>query len=121
MVESLTDNLPKGDIRRQLPKFQPEVIGKNLEMAEELEKQARNKGCSPALLALAWIKQQSGKPALPEIIPIPGATAKRVVENVQVVTLGQSDLKEIDRILKRAAILGDGYDGSTANLSNGRR
>ncbi|MCJ1270888.1 Pyridoxine 4-dehydrogenase [Lobaria immixta] len=64
------DNLPKGDLPRQRPKVQPEVIGKNLEMAEELEKQARNKGCSPDQLALAWVNQQSGTPGLPEIIPI---------------------------------------------------
>ena len=44
------------------------------------------------------------------IIPISGATtAKRVVENVRVVTLGQSDLKEIDRIPKSTVILGSRY------------
>ena len=118
-IKSL-DDMPKDDMRRHFPRFQPEVFGKNLEMAEELEKLAKKKGCSPAQLALAWVKQQSGKPGLPEIIPIPGATtAKRVVENVQVVTLGQSDLEEIDRILKSAVILGGRYGGYVAELCNG--
>ena len=118
-VKSL-DDIPQDDMRRHFPRFQPDVFGKNLEMVEELEKLAKKKGCSPAQLALAWIKQLSGKPGLPEIIPIPGATtAKRVVENLQTVTLEQPDLEEIDRILKSTVVLGDRYPARIAEMSNG--
>ena len=89
-------------------------------MVEELEKLAKKNGCSPAQLALAWIKQLSGKPGMPEIIPIPGATTvKRVEENVQVITLKQPELEEIDNILKSMVVFGDRYGGPVAELSNG--
>lgn len=118
-VKSL-DDIPQDDMRRRFPRFQPDVFGKNLEMVEELEKLAKKKGCSPAQLALAWVKQLSGKPGLPEIIPIPGATtAKRVAENLQTVTLEQPDLEEIDRILKSTVVLGDRYPSHIAEMSNG--
>lgn len=118
-IKSL-DDLPKDDYRRHIPRFQPDVFGKNLEMVEELEKLARMKGCSPAKLALSWVKQLSGKPGLPEIIPIPGATTvERVVENVQVVTLEQQDIDEIDKILKSTVIIGDRYPAYVAEMSNG--
>ncbi|MCJ1430069.1 Pyridoxine 4-dehydrogenase [Sticta canariensis] len=118
-VKSL-DDIPADDFRRHFPRFQPEVFEKNLQMVEELEKLAKKNGCSPAQLALAWIKQLSGKPGMPEIIPIPGATTvKRVEENVQVITLKQPELEEIDKILKSMVVFGDRYGGPVAELSNG--
>lgn len=118
-VKSL-DDLPADDFRRHFPRFQPEVFEKNLEMVEELEKLAKKNGCSPAQLALAWIKQLSGKPGMPEIIPIPGATTvKRVEENLKAVTLEQPELEEIDKILKSMVVFGDRYGGPVAELSNG--
>lgn len=118
-VKSL-DDIPADDFRRHFPRFQPEVFEKNLEMVEELEKLAKKNGCSPAQLALAWIKQLSGKPGMPEIIPIPGATTvKRVEENVQMITLKQPELEEIDKILKSMLVFGDRYGGPVAELSNG--
>lgn len=65
-----------------------------------LQKVAEKKGCSPAQLALAWVKQLSGKPGLPQIIFIPGATTeKRIVENMQEVALTEEEFEEIDRII----------------------
>ena len=42
------DDLSKNDIRGIFPRFQPDVFGKNLEMAEKLQNLAKKKGCSPA-------------------------------------------------------------------------
>lgn len=114
------EDIPQDDFRRLLPRFQPDVFGKNIEMVKHLEKLAERKECSPAQLALAWVKELSGRPGLPQIIPIPGATTEeRVVENTQDVQLEEEDLREIERILKSCEITGDRYGGVMASLMNG--
>jgi pyridoxine 4-dehydrogenase len=114
------DDIPEGDFRRWLPRFQPEAFGKNMEMVNKLQKLAENKACSPAQLALTWVKHLSGKPGLPDIIPIPGATTdKRVIENTQEIKLTEQDLEEIDQILTTSEIVGGRYGGHQATLING--
>ena len=105
------DDLPEGDFRRISPRFQPAVFGKNLELVDELKKLAQRKKCTPAQLALAWVKEYSGKPGMPTIIPIPGATTEaRVRENVaETAGLGEEDMAEIGKILEEATVLGDRY------------
>lgn len=76
------------------------MFGKNLELVANFQKVAEKNGCSPAQLALAWFKQSSGKPGLPQIFSIPGATTeKRIVGNMQEVELTEEELEEIDRII----------------------
>lgn len=114
------EDIPEGDFRKALPRFQPEVFGKNIEMVVKLQKLAEKQGCSPAQLALAWVKHLSGKNGLPQIIPIPGATTdKRVIENVQDIQLAESHLQEIDEILKTSEVIGGRYGGHQAALVNG--
>lgn len=118
-IKSLND-IPDGDFRRTMPRFQPDAFGKNLEMVEELQKLAKKKGCSPAQLALSWVKQLSGKPGLPHIIPIPGATTdKRIIENMQHFQLTQVELEEIDKILKSSQVIGERYGGRWTAYMNG--
>lgn len=117
-IKSIED-LPQGDFRRTLPRFQPEVFGINIEMVVKLQKLAEKEACSPAQLALAWVKHLSGKAGLPQIIPIPGATTdKRVTENVQDVQLAESSLEAIDEILKSSEIIGGRYGGVQATMTN---
>ena len=114
------DDIPDDDFRKGLPRFQPEVFGKNIEMVVKLQKLAEKQGCSPAQLALAWVKHLSGKNGLPQIIPIPGATTdKRVIENVQDVQLDESHLEEIDEILKTSEVIGGRYSAHLEALNNG--
>lgn len=114
------EDLPEGDLRRGMPRFQPGVFGRNIEMVKKLQKLAENKACSPAQLALTWVTHLSGKSGLPPIIPIPGATTdKRVIENVQDVQLTESNLEEIGEILKSSEVIGGRYSGHQAALING--
>ena len=114
------EDIPEGDHRRYMPRFQPGVFYQNLELVTELKKLATKKGCTAAQLGLAWVKQCSGKNGLPVIIPIPGATTvERVAENMIDVTLTDEDLDEIDAILKKAPVIGDRYGGSLAAMMNG--
>jgi pyridoxine 4-dehydrogenase len=104
------DDLPEGDLRRYYPRFQPENFAINLELVKQLEDQARVKGCTPAQLALAWIRSLSKKPNMPTFIPIPGATtAARVRENSVEVELTDDDLKAIDAILAKFEVVGERY------------
>ena len=103
-------DLESTDLRHHLPRFQAGNMEKNAEMSLELQKLAKKKGCSPAQIALAWVRSFSGKPGMPTIIPIPGSTTEeRAVENSEEVVLNDDDLKEIEDIAKKSAIVGERY------------
>ena len=106
------EDIPEGDFRRNLPRFSQENFNHNLELVSELHKIAKQKGCTPAQLAISWTVQLSKKDGNPEIIPIPGATKEeRVVENAKVIEFSNDDLGEIDAILKKFEVKGDRYPG----------
>ncbi len=106
------EDIPEGDFRRTMPRFSPENFDHNLELVSELHKIAKQKGCTPAQLAISWVLHLSKKDGNPEIIPIPGATKEeRVLENGKVIPLRNDDIREIDSILKRFEVKGDRYGG----------
>ena len=57
------------DIRRAMPRFSPENYAANLKLLPPYKALAREAGCTPAQLALAWLLHKA-----PHIIPIPGTT-----------------------------------------------
>ncbi len=108
-IKSL-DDLPENDVRRHYPRFQPENFAINLELVKQLENVAKEKGCTPAQLAIAWVRSLSKKPGMPVFIPIPGATSEvRVRENCVEVELTAEDLAAIDNILARFTVVGERY------------
>jgi len=114
------EDIPEGDIRRHMPRFQPDAFAQNLKLVEELQQLAHKKGCTPAQLALGWVRQLSGKPGLPVIIPIPGATTvERIKENMEKVDLTDSEVAEIDAILKKIDVVGGRYGGPAAAYVEG--
>ena len=58
------------DIRRSMPRFEPANYAANLSLLPAYVAMAREAGCSPAQLALAWLLHQA-----PHIVPIPGTTS----------------------------------------------
>ncbi|KAG0649963.1 Pyridoxal reductase [Hyphodiscus hymeniophilus] len=114
------EDIPEGDFRRHMPRFQPGTFDKNLELVKELEKIAKQKGCTPAQLAIGWVKHFSEKDGNPTIIPIPGATTEaRISENSKDVSLTTQEEAEINEILKSFPIEGGRYGGPGAQLMNG--
>lgn len=114
------EDLPENDMRRHMPRFQPEVFEKNIKLVEELEQLAKKKGCTPGQVGLAWVKAQSNKPGMPTMIPIPGASSpERVKENVVDVDLSDNDLKEIDSLLASVQIEGGRYPEAASGLNFG--
>jgi len=86
-------DLPEGDRRLAHPRFQGENLDKNVALAARLEAIAKEKNCTPAQLALAWVLAQ-GK----DVVAIAGTKRKqRFEENLGAlnVRLSESDLKKI--------------------------
>jgi aryl-alcohol dehydrogenase-like predicted oxidoreductase len=91
-VENLGD-IPSDDRRRDHPRFLEANFAKNLDLVRRIEPIAREKSCTPAQLALAWLLAQG-----PDIVPIPGTKRKeRLEENVKAATV-RLDAREAQRI-----------------------
>lgn len=109
-VGSLAD-IPEGDIRRRMSRFQEANFQHNLKLINEITSLASRKGVPPAQIALAWVRSHSDKPGMPTIIPIPGGTTvDKVVQNMGAVDLlSDEELAEIDAILKEHTVAGPRY------------
>lgn len=104
------DDIPDGDFKKSIPRFSEENFPKNLELVEKLKSFATRKGCTPAQLALAWVRGFNGKKGFPQVLPIPGATrSDRVEENTKVFTLSEEENRELDTIVKSITITGTRY------------
>ncbi|MCJ1394706.1 Pyridoxine 4-dehydrogenase [Xylographa bjoerkii] len=114
------DDIPQDDMRRRFPRFSEENFPKNVDLVHKVEALAKQKECKPSQLALAWVRQLSERPGMPTIIPIPGATTEaRVTENMGMVRLSNSDMKEIDKILESAIVEGHRYPSMAQGLLEG--
>ncbi|KAI0204763.1 aldo/keto reductase [Astrocystis sublimbata] len=93
------------------PRFQPGGnFENNIRLVHQVEELAKHKSCTPAQLALSWVRALNGRPEMPAIIPIPGATTvERVRENAKVVELTDNDMASIDKILSEFKPVGRRY------------
>src|SRR6266446_3457599 len=66
------DDFAADDYRRSNPRFQGENFARNLALVDKVQSLAREKGCTPAQLALAWVLAQGE-----HIVPIPGTRRVR--------------------------------------------
>jgi pyridoxine 4-dehydrogenase len=104
------EDIPKDDMRRLFPRFQPENFEINMKLVRELEKIAVKRNCTPAQLAIGWVRTLSKRPGMPEIIPIPGSTTvERVEENGLEIMLSEEEMQEIDNIIASFEVVGDRY------------
>ncbi|MBV8603860.1 MAG: aldo/keto reductase [Pelomonas sp.] len=62
-------SLHQNDIRRCMPRFQPDTYAENLKLYKGFEEIAHAQRCTPAALALAWLLH-----AHDGLVPIPGTT-----------------------------------------------
>ncbi len=97
----------KGDRRGEHPRFLAENFAHNRALAARLEAIAREKGCTPAQLALAWLLAQGE-----DVVPIPGTKRKdRLDENLGAleVTLAPADVARIAEAVPAGAAAGARY------------
>jgi len=94
LTGAMGKDVPAGDFRASIPRFQPEAMEKNQAFVDLLKRVAGEKGATPAQIALAWLLAQR-----PYIVPIPGTTKlHRLEENIGAasVKLTDVDLREIE-------------------------
>ncbi len=104
------DDIPADSMLRHFPRFQPENFDINIKLVEQVEELAKNKGCSPAQLAIGWIRSLSKRPGMPVIVPIPGATSAELIkENSSIIDLNEEELKEIEVTLAKFEVKGSRY------------
>jgi len=99
-IKSPADLAPD-DWRHRNPRFQGENFQKNLDLATRVQALAREKGCTAAQLALAWLLSRGT-----DIVPIPGSTrADRVAENAGAldVPLTAADIASLDALAPTVA------------------
>jgi aryl-alcohol dehydrogenase-like predicted oxidoreductase len=102
--------LAESDFRKNLPRWQGEAFTHNLSLLDTLTALAKERGCTSAQLALAWLLHQDVN-----IVPIPGTTKiHRLEENLAAVQicLSPTDLAAIERAIPETAVHGERYDES---------
>ncbi len=95
------------DFRSQLPRFTPEALKANQAVVDLLGRIAKQKGATPAQIALAWLLAQK-----PWIAPIPGTTKLgRLDENIgaTAIRLTSDDLDEIESASSKIKVEGARY------------
>ena len=105
-IQSLHDLAPN-DWRRQNPRFEEQNLRRNLELAQRVETLAKEKKCTPAQLALAWLLAQGE-----DIVPIPGTKRQKYLEeNIAAIylRLTEDDLARIEKVAPRGAAAGQRY------------
>jgi len=99
----------EGDWRRTLgPRFNDENLTHNLRLVDAIEAMAKQKHCTAAQLALAWVLAQ-GK----DVVPIPGTKRVSYLEiNAAAadIHLTEDDLRQLAAVVPIEAVAGDRYN-----------
>ncbi|HEY2358058.1 MAG TPA: aldo/keto reductase [Phenylobacterium sp.] len=96
-----------GDMRSTMPRFQGEALAANLRLLDQFEALARDAGCTPAQLCLAWLMKKD-----PTIVSIPGTTRpKHMRENAGAAAVSLSDetLHAVDDLVNDRTVTGSRY------------
>jgi len=89
------------------PRFQGEMFAHNLKLVEHVEELAREKGCTPAQLALAWVLHQ-GK----DMVPLFGTSRRENLDanlGALEVELSAEELQRLDEVVPKGAAAGTRY------------
>jgi aryl-alcohol dehydrogenase-like predicted oxidoreductase len=101
------DDLEDGDWRRFSPRFLGANFQKNLDLVAKVEEIAKEKGWTPAQLALAWVVAQDDN-----IVPIPGTKRRKYLEeNLAALDmeLTGDDRHRLEEVAPRGAVAGTRY------------
>jgi aryl-alcohol dehydrogenase-like predicted oxidoreductase len=105
-IQKLED-LDPTDWRRTNPRFGEKALQENLKLAAAVKELAKEKGATPAQLALAWVLAQGE-----DVVPIPGTKRVRYLEDnmgALQVNLTESDRKKIAERVAQFQIVGERY------------
>lgn len=99
--------LAADDYRNHFSRFQGENLIRNLEKVEVLKNLARRKGCTPAQLAIAWVKGQGNY-----IMPLVSMSRRtRLPENIAAmdIVLSPEEIKVLNATFATGAVHGGTY------------
>ncbi len=102
-----TEDLSEDDWRRHHPRFEGNNLKRNLHLAETVEQMAKEKGCTPSQLAIAWLLARGE-----DIVPIPGTKrAEYLQENMGAIELHLSsdELRRLEEAFPLGAAAGERY------------
>lgn len=96
------------DIRRSMPRFAADNYARNAQLLPAYQQLAREAGCTPAQLAIAWLLHQG-----PDILPIPGTTRiDHLTDDLGAADVKLSDdlLARLDALINPRTVHGDRYN-----------
>ncbi|PIT73475.1 aldo/keto reductase [Limnohabitans sp. G3-2] len=96
------------DIRRSMPRFNPENYAANLKLLPAYHALAQEAGCSPSQLALAWLLHKGD-----DIIPIPGTTSVAHLRDDLAsvdVKLDVAVMARLEALINQNTVAGDRYN-----------
>jgi len=97
----------EGDFRQNHPRFAGENFEANRRLAETIAAFARDKGCTPAQVALAWVLAQGE-----DIVPIPGTKRLAYLEqNIAALEIDLSgrECRQLESAFPPGVALGERY------------
>jgi aryl-alcohol dehydrogenase-like predicted oxidoreductase len=100
-------DMPEGDRRHDHPRFHDENLRRNLALLTPLDELAKEKGCTQAQIALAWVLSRGE-----DVIPIPGSRRRtHLEENAKAaeVTLSKADCARLESVFTIGATAGLRY------------
>jgi aryl-alcohol dehydrogenase-like predicted oxidoreductase len=98
---------PAGEIRSRMPRFQGDNLARNRALVEALQALAKEKGCTTAQLAIAWVASQGA-----DVVPLIGAKRPEQLTSAVAaldVRLSPDDLARIEAALPAEAVAGERY------------
>ena len=96
------------DIRRSMPRFLPENFAVNQKLLPAYHAIAKDAGCSPSQLALAWLLHKA-----PHIIPIPGTTSvAHLLDDLGAVHVSLTDkfISQLEELINHRSVRGKRYN-----------
>jgi aryl-alcohol dehydrogenase-like predicted oxidoreductase len=99
------------DIRRGMPRFQPDNYARNLMLLDGYAQIARDAGCSMAQLAIAWVLSRGD-----HVVALPGTTQIAHLDEdlgAAGVDLGADTLQRLDALINRHTVRGARYNPAT--------
>jgi len=103
----IVDELEEHDMRRRMPRFRGEDLGKNLALLDAFGTLAGDNGCTMAQLSLAWFLAQGET-----LVSIPGTKHVAYVEEnatAAELTIAASDLQRAGELINAQTVSGDRY------------
>ena len=105
--------LAANDIRRAMPRFSADTYATNLPLLDAYQSIAREVGCTPAQLALAWLLHKDSK-----LIPIPGTQNIRHLEDdiaAADVVLSAEHMQRLEALINQQTVKGPRYNALNAS------